>query len=177
MNSFDAVVALVMLLAAALGFRAGLLRSVATMIGYLAAAPLAIAVTPRVTAFTVGPSMLAPNKLGFMLCMIFVALGLGIGALLRVAIHEFAGPDVGALDRVAGATLGAARMAIVAALIVVVWDRLLPGELQPHYLVGSQLRPYLSEFGHRSLQTLWPDIDGYIDQFRREHPVPSRTYS
>ena len=42
MNTFDLVVTVVVLLLALLGFRAGLLRSVADILGYLVAAPIAI---------------------------------------------------------------------------------------------------------------------------------------
>jgi uncharacterized membrane protein required for colicin V production len=46
MNTFDAVVYFVGIVAIISGFKAGLLRSVATIIGYLTAMPIALAATP-----------------------------------------------------------------------------------------------------------------------------------
>ncbi len=46
MNPFDAVVATVAIFAIVMGFNAGLLRSLATILGYLIAAPVAVAITP-----------------------------------------------------------------------------------------------------------------------------------
>ena len=42
MNSFDAVVYLALIVAIAFGFRAGLLRSLAIILGYLIAMPIAV---------------------------------------------------------------------------------------------------------------------------------------
>src|ERR1700729_1072975 len=95
MNAFDAVVAAVAVLAIVLGFNAGLLRSLATIFGYLIAAPLAVAITPYVTGIALGRSM-APANAWLMLVIVFVAAGAGIGALLRIVVGEFVGPDVGA---------------------------------------------------------------------------------
>jgi membrane protein required for colicin V production len=39
---------------------------------------------------------------------------------------------------------------VVAVLIVVIFDRIIPADRQPAYLIGSKLRPYLSAAGHVS---------------------------
>jgi hypothetical protein len=46
MNTFDAVVYACLAVAVVLGFSSGLLRSLATILGYLAAAPVAFAAAP-----------------------------------------------------------------------------------------------------------------------------------
>ena len=167
MNAFDAVVAAVAVLAIVLGFNAGLLRSLATIFGYLIAAPLAVAISPYVTAIALGRSM-APANAWLMLVIVFVAAGAGISALLRIVVGEFVGPDVGAFDRVAGAALGAVRIGLIAVLIVVVFDRVIPADRQPQFLVGSKLRPYLSAAGQAGLQSLPPEVESYIDRVKRE---------
>ena len=167
MNAFDAVVAAVAVLAIVLGFNAGLLRSLATIFGYLIAAPLAVAISPYVTAIALGRSM-APANAWLMLVIVFVAAGAGISALLRIVVGEFVGPDVGAFDRVAGAALGAVRIGLIAVLIVVVFDRVIPADRQPQFLVGSNLRPYLSAAGQAGLRSLPPEVDSYIDRVKRE---------
>ena len=46
MNTFDAAVISVVVVLAFLGFRAGLLRSLADILGFVIAAPIAVALTP-----------------------------------------------------------------------------------------------------------------------------------
>jgi membrane protein required for colicin V production len=167
MNTFDAVVAVAAVLAMVLGFSSGLLRSLATILGYLIAAPLAVAITPYVTAIALGRSM-SPDNAWPMLVVVFVAAGAGISALLRTVVGEFVGPEVGAFDRLAGAALGAVRIGLIAVLIVVVFDRVIPADRQPQFLVGSKLRPYLSAAGRAGLRSLPPEVDSYIDRLKRE---------
>ena len=62
MNPFDAAVTAVAILAIVMGFMSGLLRSLATILGYLIAAPIAVALTPRVTAVALGQSAVAPDR-------------------------------------------------------------------------------------------------------------------
>jgi len=59
-NSFDAVIGALMLLAALMGFVSGLLRSLATVLGYLAAVPLAVAAAPSINAMLAGPAATPP---------------------------------------------------------------------------------------------------------------------
>jgi len=167
MNTFDAVVAVAAVLAMVLGFSAGLLRSLATILGYLIAAPLAVAITPYVTTIALGRST-SPDNAWPMLVIVFVAVGAGISALLRTVVGEFVGPEVGAFDRLAGAALGAVRIGLIAVLIVVVFDRVIPADRQPQFLVGSKLRPYLSAAGRAGLRSLPPEVESYIDRLKRE---------
>ncbi|HEX3504632.1 MAG TPA: CvpA family protein [Xanthobacteraceae bacterium] len=168
MNTFDAVVAVVTLLAIAIGFTAGLLRSLAAILAYLIAAPIAVALTPRLTPLVLGQVNPSSDETWIALFVVFLGLGLLISALLRALINELAGDDIGVFDRLAGAVLGAARIFLVAVLIVVVFDRLIPDDRQPGFLVGSKLRPYLSAAGRTGLQSLPPDIADYIDRIKRD---------
>jgi membrane protein required for colicin V production len=167
MNTFDAVVAAATVVAVVLGLRSGLLRSLATILGYLVAAPLAVAIAPYVTALALGRST-SPDNAWPMLVIVFVSAGIGISALLRIVVGEFVGPEVGAFDRLAGAALGAVRIGLIAVLIVVVFDRVIPADRQPQFLVGSKLRPYLSAAGRAGLRSLPPEVDSYIDRVKRE---------
>jgi membrane protein required for colicin V production len=167
MNAFDAVIAAVAILAIVLGFKSGLLRSLATILGYLIAAPLTVAITPYVTAFALGLSV-SPDKAWLVPVVVFVAAGVVVSALLRAVVGEFVGPDVGAFDRIAGAALGAVRIFLIAVLVVVVFDRIIPADRQSQFLVGSKLRPYLSAAGRAGLRSLPPELEGYIDRVKRE---------
>jgi len=168
MNAFDAVVTAVMLLAVVMGFMSGLLRSLAAILAYLIAAPMAVALTPRLTALVLGQFTIPPEQSWIALFVVFVAFGLLISVLLRSLVDELAGDDIGLFDRMAGAALGVVRIILVAALIVVAFDRLIPADREPAFLVGSKLRPYLSAAGQKGLQTLPPEIEAYIDRVKRD---------
>jgi membrane protein required for colicin V production len=171
MNPFDAVIYAVAILAIVMGFNAGLLRSLATILGYLVAAPIAIAITPKVTTLVLGQSTLSPNQTWFALCAVFLVVGIAISALMRIAVGECIGPDIGLFDRVAGAVLGVVRIGLVAVLIVVIFDRIIPADREPPFLAQSRLRPYLSAAGQKGLQSLPPEIEDYIDRLKRERGI------
>lgn len=168
MNTFDAVITAFAILAIVMGFMSGLLRSLATILGYLLAAPFAIAITPRVMDFMSGRMTIPPDKTWVVLAVVFAAAGIVLGALGRGAITEFIGDEAGLFDRVAGAALGVVRVFLLAVLIVVAFDRIIPAGREPPFLVGSKLRPYLSAAGQKGLQTLPPDVEAYIDRLKRQ---------
>jgi membrane protein required for colicin V production len=179
MNAFDLVVVAAAVVAIVIGFNAGLLRSLATILAYVIAAPVAVAIAPQLA--TLGqhimpsdPSSSGPlssNQTWLMLCVAFIAAGLIMSAVLRAAVNDFVGPDIGLFDRLAGAALGAVRISLIAVLIVVIFDRLIPIDREPQFLAGSRLRPYLSAGGKAGLQSLPPEIDAYIDQLRRQRGI------
>src|ERR1700691_832245 len=102
MNPFDAFVTAVALLAIVMGFRSGLLRSLATILGYLIAAPIAIAIAPVITPFVLGHVTLTPDQSWVPLFVVFVAVGIVVSVLLRTLVSEIVGPDAGLFDRLAG---------------------------------------------------------------------------
>jgi membrane protein required for colicin V production len=168
MNEFDAVVAGFAIFAIVAGFMAGLLRSLAAILGYLIAAPIAAALTLQIMPIVLGHFTIPPDWAWAPLFAVFVVVGIVVGALLRILLNEFAGPDIGVLDRAAGAALGAVRIFLVAVLVVVVFDRVIPAGQEPAFLAGSKLRPYLSVCGRKGLQSLPPEVDDYIDRLKRE---------
>jgi membrane protein required for colicin V production len=166
MNPFDVVVYAVTLVAVVMGFKTGLLRSLATILGYVLAAPLAVAITPRLAGAM--PGLATPDRAWLVLIGLFLAIGIALSAVLRSAASGFI-HNVGPFDRVAGALLGAVRIFLVAVVIVLVFDRLIPPDRQPPFLVGSQLRPYLSAAGQMGLRSLSPDIEASIERLKREY--------
>jgi membrane protein required for colicin V production len=170
MNPFDAVVTATALVAVVMGFSSGLLRSLATILAYLIAAPLAVAFAPYLMA-ALGKSGVTPGQAWIAIIVMFVVFGILFGVLLRAVISEFTGPDAGLFDRIAGAVLGAVRIVLIAVLIVVIFDRVIPAGRQPQFLANSRLRPYLSAAGQKGLQSLPPEIDDYIGQLRRQRGI------
>ncbi|HLH97808.1 MAG TPA: CvpA family protein [Xanthobacteraceae bacterium] len=176
MNSFDAAVCGIALVVIVAGFRAGLLRSVATIMGYLAAMPIAVAATPYVARLaTDTPAMreaTVPGDVGSgLFFVVFIGLGFILGALLRAALDQAVGEEIGPLDRLAGAMLGALRVALVAISLVLVFDRIIPPDRQPAFLAGSQLRPILLAAGQAGLKSLPSEITVLIDQLKSARKI------
>jgi len=171
MNSFDIVVLLGLVIAVVTGFNTGLLRSAATILAYLVAMPIAVwvvsAIAPQLSGKFESP--LAQNWGVFL--GIFLAAGMGLGKLTRMALDEAIGSDAGILDRLAGAALGALRVGLVATTVVLVFDQLIPAERQPAFLVGSQLRPLFSAAGQKGFRSLPPDLAATIDQIKQQRRI------
>ena len=161
MNIFDGAVIGFTLIAIVFGFRSGLLRSLATIIAYLVAAPAAIPITAKLSPLI--PQ--AGNSLDF---WVVLALGLLLGMLMRSAVSAAFGEEASMTDRVAGALLGALRTGLLAVFMVLIFERIIPPNVQPPWLTQSKLRPYLSEAGQRGLKSLPPDVMEYIDRIKKE---------
>ena len=86
MNSFDIAVYVVAALAVVTGFRAGLLRSLATIGGYLIAMPLAVTLTPLVIPLASDALGSAMGESRMLFFVVFFALGILFGAVLRLAV-------------------------------------------------------------------------------------------
>jgi len=167
-NAFDLAVYICLALAIVMGMSAGWLRSLATIFGYLIAAPLAVAAAPFVTPILIDQFKLSPSQTWIALAGIFLVIGFVLGALLRHAISEIVGENIGVADRLAGGLLGAVRIGLLAVLMVVIFDRIIPADREPAFLKGSQLRPMLSQAGQAGLKSLPPDVADYIDRLKRE---------
>jgi membrane protein required for colicin V production len=170
-NSFDAIVYALTIVAVVSGFRAGLLRSVATILGYVAAMPIAVATAPLVAPTLAGKAPMDWSQGSFVLFGIFLVAGIVIGALLRHAVSEIAGPSVHVTDRLAGALLGATRAGLVAVMLVLIFDQLIPPDREPAFLRGSRLRPALAMAGRLGLKSLPPDVTAYIDRLKKERRI------
>jgi membrane protein required for colicin V production len=173
MNSFDAVVCCLTIVAIVSGFKAGLLRSVATIVGYAAAMPIALATAPLVAPLLGGKSQAVWAQDSILVVGLFLAIGIGLGALLRAAVGEVSGDSIHVTDRLAGSLLGALRIGLVAVTSVLVFDQLIPPDREPAFLRGSQLRPILSAAGRVGLKSLPPDATAYIDRLKRERRTSS----
>ena len=91
---------------------------------------------------------------------VFLVIGVVLGALLRTALNEHVGARIGIPDRLAGSALGAIRAALVAVVLVLVFDRLIPPGREPDFLRGSRLRPALSMAGESGAAVAAAGDDG-----------------
>jgi membrane protein required for colicin V production len=166
MNSFDAVVYAGLAIAVVTGFNAGLLRSAVTILAYLLAMPIAVWAMSLVSPM-IDDNLGSPVTQNVLLFFgIFLVAGIVLGKMMRMALDETIGPEPGSETRLAGAALGAVRVALVAILLVLIFDRLVPSDRQPTYLVGSQLRPLLSLAGQKGFRSLPPEVAAYIDRLK-----------
>lgn len=166
MNPFDIVVCVVAIAAMIIGFNVGLIRTMATILGYISAAPVAVAGTPLLSRVASGQSVPNAAQSAIIFCFIFLAAGIAFGALMRYSVDGTVGPRRSLPDRLAGSIFGIVRIALVAVTIVVVFDRIIPPGHDPAYLAGSKLRPLLSQAGQRGLSSLPPDMAAYIDRIK-----------
>ena len=105
------------------------------------------------------------------LVAIFIVAGIVLSALLRLGVSEMIGPNISVPDRVAGAMLGALRVALLAVLLVIIFDRIIVPGREPGFLKGSQWRPILSSAGQHGLSRLPPEVEQYIDRLKRQRGI------
>ena len=169
MNVFDAVLLGLMLVAIGTGFRAGLLRSLATILAYLIAAPITLALSPPVREYLTSQQIIAREWAPFVPFAILLAIGFVLGALMRGAVGSATGGHMMLADRMLGALLGAVRIGLLAVLLVLIFERIIPPGREPDWFLQSKARPYLSVAGAQGLRALPPNIVEYIDRIKREH--------
>ncbi|MEW6643222.1 MAG: CvpA family protein [Pseudomonadota bacterium] len=167
-NLFDLAVGTVALVAAFSGFRAGLLRSLAMILGYACAMPLVLVVADH-AGLALDTTGLTQNAVAFF--GLFVAAGVLIGSALQLAVNDLLGPRISMPDRIAGSALGLVRVGLVAIALIVVFDRIVPSDRLPAVLRDSQLRPMLSRAGQQGLGALSPEVAATIDQLKREQKI------
>ena len=165
MNKFDLAVYAGLVVAMLAGFRTGLLRSALTIVAYIFAMPIAVWVMSYVPPLDEQYHSPLPHNVGFLLG-VFLIVGMVFGKFARMMVDEAVGDEIGLVDRLSGAALGAVRVGLVATSVVLVFDRLIPLGQQPAFLEGSQLRPIFSSLGQRGFRSLPTEAVAAIDHLR-----------
>ena len=102
MNSFDLAVYAGLAIAVIMGFQTGLLRSAITIVAYLFATPIAMWITSAARAADRRRSGASPLTQNWVLFFVtFLAAGMVLGKLARMALDEAIGADAGIGDRLA----------------------------------------------------------------------------
>jgi membrane protein required for colicin V production len=174
-NAFDLGLLLAAATSGIAGYHAGLIRSLASILGYMSAAPVAVALSSHLTA-ALGGAAAAPGPQAWtqdvgVFLLVFLATGLVVGTVLRVAAEDLFGHEIHLADRLCGALLGALRVGLVAVAVIVVFDRMLPEERQPALLRASHLKPALSLCGRLGLRSLPPELAAQIDQMKKSRGI------
>jgi membrane protein required for colicin V production len=168
MNPFDLTIGLGLAAFMSLGFYSGFLRSLATIIGYVAAAPIAVAATSYVSPALAGDTAPPWARNLVLFFVVLLVIGAAVARLLRHGLAELIGDDVDIVDRIVGALFGAARVALVVLPVVVMFDRYVPAERQPHFFAGSKLKPFFSAAGQRGIDALPAEATAYLDKLTRD---------
>lgn len=170
MNSFDLAVYAALAIAVGFGFRTGLLCSAMTILAYLLAGPIAVALMPLVAPQIAGNpnASLLQNWLWFF--GIFVVVGMLLAYLGRLALKDTI-REAGIGDRLGGAALGAVRVCLVAIALVLVFDQIVPADREPPFLAGSKLRPLFSAAGRMGFKSLPPEVAAAIDRLKQERRI------
>ncbi|MCK1384036.1 CvpA family protein [Bradyrhizobium sp. 21] len=170
MNSFDLTVYAAFAIAIGFGFRTGLLGSAMTILAYLLAAPIAVALMPLIVPQVASNpnSPLLQNWMWFF--GIFVVVGMLFGYIGRLALSDTI-REAGIGDRLGGAALGAVRVCLVATTLVLVFDQIVPANHQPPFLAGSHLRPLFSTVGRMGFKSLPPEAASVIDRLKQERRI------
>jgi membrane protein required for colicin V production len=171
MNGFDAVVYLALAVAMVTGFNTGLLRSAITILAYLVAMPLAIWLVPLLPPQLDGKLALPFAQNLPLFFGAFLVTGMVLGKLARMILDDVIGPQAGIGDRLGGATLGAVRVGLIAITVVLIFDQLVPTNLQPAFMTGSRLRPMLSAAGQLGVKSLPPDLVAAIDRLKKDRHI------
>ena len=101
----------------------------------------------------------------------FLVIGMVLGKLACVVLDDIIGPQAGIGDRVGGAALGAVRVGLIAITVVLIFDQLVPANLQPAFMTGSKLRSPLSAAGQLGVRSLPPDIMAAIDRLKKDRHI------
>jgi membrane protein required for colicin V production len=94
-----------------------------------------------------------------------------LGKLACIVLDDIIGPQAGIGDRLGGAALGAVRVGLIAITVVLIFDQLVPANLQPAFMTGSRLRPVLSSAGQMGVKSLPPDLVAAIDRLKKDRHI------
>src|SRR3978361_2025781 len=86
MNTFEAVLVAALLIVVVIGFRAGLLRSAVTILGYLIAMPIAVWLTSLIVPQIGSSANVAAAQNSLIFFGMFLLSGIVLGSLLRMAV-------------------------------------------------------------------------------------------
>jgi membrane protein required for colicin V production len=171
MNSFDAIIYLGLIIAVVIGFNTGLLRSAIAILAYIAAMPIAMGLVPLVSPQLDGQHALPFAQNSPLFFGAFLVIGMVLGKLTCLALDDIIGPQAGIGDRLGGAALGAVRVGLIAITVVLIFDQLVPTNLQPAFMTGSRLRPMLSAAGQLGVKSLPPDLVAAIDRLKKDRHI------
>ncbi|MBI1341277.1 CvpA family protein [bacterium] len=169
---FDVIVFAVLLVSAVMSLGRGLIREASSVLAFIAGGlvayyalvlfreplkPLIPAGWPEITSSAI------LVVVGFLIAYSIAAL---IGTRLSRLIHS--SPEIGILDRIAGAAFGAARGALAVILFVLLMQQFLTPASTPRFIADSQIYPYADA----AAEWLRKTMPGFVDRARETIDKP-----
>ncbi|HEX3367419.1 CvpA family protein [Phenylobacterium sp.] len=148
-TQFDAIVLVLLLISAAIGFARGAMLEIVSL--FALAAATAVAVFGLHDAAPIARRFIHPDWLGtaaalvIVFVVVFVAIRL-VGAIIVRQLQE--AEFMGVLDRSLGLFLGLGRGLLVLGALNLMFNAATPKDLQPHWIVGSTTWPLAQNMGH-----------------------------
>lgn len=147
MTIFDIVFLLVILVSALVGYARGAIKELVTLFAFLVAAMAAVFALPvagKLFRALVHPAW-AGNATAVLVVFVVVYVVLRIfGSLLTRHVHS---SRLGGLDRGAGAVFGVGRALVLAGAFFLVFSRITPPDLSPHWITGGLTWPAARKSG------------------------------
>lgn len=166
LGAFDIIVFAVILVSAVMSLSRGLVREASSvlafvfggLVAYYALSLLRAPLEPMV------PEGWPPITASVIVVLIGFILAYSIAAFIggRVAKLIHASPEIGLLDRLAGAAFGAARGALAVILFVLLMQQVLPESATPGFIAESRIYPYADA----AAEWLRDTIPGFVDRAR-----------
>jgi membrane protein required for colicin V production len=162
LQPFDFIVLAIIVVSAVMSLGRGLIREASSVISFVIGGlaayyalvffekPLA-GILP-VTWPSITPSAICV-VIGFVLAYSLAAF---IGGRVSKLIH--ANPEIGLVDRLAGAAFGVVRAVLAAILFVLLMEQVLPDEATPSFVSSAKSYPYL----HNTAEWVRQNVPGFV---------------
>lgn len=148
MTPFDIVVAAVIVVSAVMSLGRGLIREAFSVVSFIIgglAAYFALVLLEKPLKSVISPNDESMIPAAILVVVGFLAaysLAAFLGGRLSKVIHS--SPEIGVVDRLAGAAFGVARGALAAILFILLMQQVLPDNATPQDIAKARSYPYLS---------------------------------
>lgn len=175
-STFDIIVAAVIVVSAVMSLGRGLIREafsvIAFFMGFLAAYYGVRLFEPALGAIL--PEAWPDITAAVILVVVGFLLAYGLAAFLGGRLSKLinASPEIGLLDRLAGAAFGVLRGALAIVVFILLMQQVLPEDATPAFIANSRFFPYADAAADWIRETL----PGFVERAREtiEAPVPGQ---
>lgn len=173
LTAFDIIVLAIIVVSAVMSLGRGLIREGSSVISFIVgglAAYYALVLFERPLASILPKSWPAVTPAAILVVVGFLAaysLAAFLGGRVSKLIH--ANPEIGLVDRLAGAVFGVVRGALSIVLFVLLMQQVLPEEGTPRFVADSRVFPYADA----AAGWIRTNVPGFVDRARKtiESPV------
>jgi membrane protein required for colicin V production len=161
---FDVIVVLTIIVSAVMSLGRGLIREASSLVAFAVGVVIAMLAMNHLAPLLQPILPASWGRLGANVITLVVgflssyALAAFLGGRLARLIH--ASPEIGVIDRLAGAAFGAARGVLACVLFVLLTQQLVPAEATPAWLGRSQSYAYLDV----AASWIRDNVPGFVDR-------------